>query len=363
MKFTYANPVSITASAASLSASLSAPALFAAAAELMEPRVSRYAGVLPQAVCQELIRLGEETGFNVIEESIDDHQENPIPSQSIEVLMFGDGRQNEVINQPIWDALKPYLGVFADLVKKTRKDEHLSLFPDEPDREPELDWIFFRKYSPTSNRNSLIPHVDTNVFTLNIALNDNFEGGGLFYVKPPMQDLSKAEDGRPELNPKMMTYEWANTVKRENTSELVFPDMMQGDVLIHNFTVWHGVAPLDKGERYSFVLFYDMDNPIIKDLVDDLDDGDGIVAVEFYHEIEDAKVVLAFVEELNGTEILEPIIDPFPPFEKQDLDSYEGHKFKAIVEGTGEVLADFVVSIEKELYVISKPATDSRDEL
>ena len=64
----------------------------------------------------------------------------------------------------------------------------------------------------------------------------------------------------------MMTYDWANTVKRENTTELVFPNMQAGDVLIHNFTVWHGVAPLEKGERFSFVLFYDMDNPILDDL-------------------------------------------------------------------------------------------------
>lgn len=202
--------------------------------------------------------------------------------------------------------------------------------------------------------------VDTNVFTLNIALNDDFEGGGLFYVKPPMQDLSKSRDDRPDLKAKMTTYEWANTVKRENTSELVFPNMQAGDVLIHNFTVWHGVAPLDKGERYSFVLFYDMDNPII----DDLDEG-GEFIVEFYHEIEDDKIVLAFVEELaNGTEILDTMVDPFPPFEPQSLDSFEGHKFRAIVEGTNEVLADFVVSRDQRSFLISRPdVADSRDEL
>lgn len=174
-----------------------------------------------------------------------------------------------------------------------------------------------------------------------------------------MQDLSKSRDDRPDLKEKMTTYEWANSVKRENTSELVFPDMHAGDVLIHNFTVWHGVAPLDKGERYSFVLFYDMDNPII----DDLDEGEFIV--EFYHEIEDDKIVLAFVEELaNGTEIVDTIVDTFPPFEPQSLDSFEGHKFRAIVEDTNEVLADFVVSRENRSHFISRPAVaDSRDEL
>jgi len=363
MRSAYANRI-----IAILIAAVVSPALLAAAAsspegdeEFMEPRVSRYAGVLPPAVCQELIRLGEQTGFNVIEESIDDFEEKPMPSQSIEVYSYEQGGYNRIIDEPIWDALQPYMEVFSDLVIKTRKEEeHLSLYPDEPDREPELDWIFFRKYSPTSERNSLIPHVDTNVFTLNIALNDDFEGGGLFYVKPPMQDVALSEDGRPELKPKMTTYEWANTVKRENTSEIVFPNMQAGDILIHNFTVWHGVAPLDKGERYSFVLFYDMDNPTI----DDFEVDDNELRVHFYHEIEDAKVVLFYVEELaHGKEILDPMMDSFPPFVAHSLGSFEGHKFRAIVEGTDEVLADFVVSSEQHRYVIPTPSTESQDEL
>jgi hypothetical protein len=331
--------------------------------EYIEPRVNLYAGVLPKAVCQELIKLGEQSGFNVIEESIDDYQENKVPSQSIEVLSYEKGGQHRIIDRPIWNALEPYFELFASLIKKTRKaDEHRLLYPDEPDREPELDWIFFRKYSPiNSSRNSLIPHLDTNVHTLNIALNDDFEGGGLFYVKPPMQDVTLSDDGRPDLKPEMMSYDWVNTVKRENTSDLVFPNMQAGDVLIHNYTVWHGVAPLEKGERYSFVLFYDMDNPNINDM-DDINEFD----VEFYHEIEDAKVVLVFVEELaNGKEILEPMIDPFPPYEARGLNSFEGHKFRAIVEGTTEVLAEFVVSSElkNHRYVISKQEQDSYDEL
>ncbi len=102
-----------------------------------------------------------------------------------------------------------------------------------------------------------------------------------------------------------------------------------------------------------------MDNPII----DDMDEGEFIV--EFYHEIEDDKIVLAFVEELaNGTEIVDTIVDPFPAFEPQSLDSFEGHKFRAIVEDTNEVLADFVVSRENRSHFISRPAmADSHDEL
>jgi hypothetical protein len=169
----------------------------------MEPRVDRYAGILPLDVCQELIKLGEQTGFNEIHESIDEYQSDKQkkPSQSIEVYSYIRNGDHRIIDHPIWEVLQPYIDVFADLVKKSRKEEeHKILFPDEPNRDPKLDWIFFRKYSPSSERNSLVTHVDTNVHTLNIALNDDFVGGGLFYVKPPMQEI-KSSDGRPDLHP------------------------------------------------------------------------------------------------------------------------------------------------------------------
>jgi len=104
MRSAYANRI-----IAILIAAVVSPALLTAAAsspegdeEFMEPRVSRYAGVLPPAVCQELIRLGEQTGFNVIEESIDDFQEKPMPSQSIEVYSYEQGGYNRIICSHIW---------------------------------------------------------------------------------------------------------------------------------------------------------------------------------------------------------------------------------------------------------------------
>ena len=103
-----------------------------------------------------------------------------------------------------------------------------------------------------------------------------------------------------------------------------------------------------------------MDNPTI----DDFEVDDNELRVHFYHEIEDAKVVLFYVEELaHGKEILDPMMDSFPPFVAHSLGSFEGHKFRAIVEGTDEVLADFVVSSEQHRYVIPTPSTESQDEL
>ena len=58
----------------------------------------------------------------------------------------------------------------------------------------------------------------------------------------------------------MKTYQYLENIKRENTSHRIFPNVNIGDVLIHNYSVWHGVAPLISGTRYAISFFYDMDN-------------------------------------------------------------------------------------------------------
>ena len=96
-------------------------------------------------------------------------------------------------------------------------------FPDALNRVPKLDWVFFRKYSPNSDRNSLKLHADSNMHTLNIALNDGFEGGGFFYVKPPVPDVEREEEdyGYHLIPEEYFNYDWLNSLKRENTSNLV----------------------------------------------------------------------------------------------------------------------------------------------
>merc|ERR1711983_535666 len=82
------------------------------------------------------------------------------------------------LNQEIYDVLEPWLPAISDVVKQNRNREGFAkYYPDEPEREPELNWVFFRKYSPDDERNSLQHHHDTNMNTVNIALNDDYEGG------------------------------------------------------------------------------------------------------------------------------------------------------------------------------------------
>ena len=91
----------------------------------------------------------------------------------------------EGITSPaIWEALLPFIPTMTKLVKESIElaDSYTHYYPDEPDRVPRLDWVFLRKYSPDSDRNSLLVHVDSNMHTLNVALNDDYAGGGLLYV-------------------------------------------------------------------------------------------------------------------------------------------------------------------------------------
>lgn len=345
----------ITAAVAILFSTLGRSAASAASSpefELLDPIVKRHVGVLPESVCNELIALGEKEGFTVDEESIDDGEEYSVSSQSIEVFERDDG----ITSPAIWKALQPWIPQLTDLVKGSiDKTTDNMYYPDQPDRVPQLGWVFFRKYSPDTDRKSLKLHVDSNMHTLNIALNDDFEGGGLFYVKPPALQKEMANDDRPEIPESYRNYDWLNNLKRENTSDLVFPTLGGGDVLVHNFTVWHAVAPIEVGTRYSFVLFYDMDNPAIQDdFYPDLDRDEDAFPVAFYHEIEDLNIDLAFVYDEEGEMKIDILEENMPPFDWVELESYEGHVFRALISGTDTVVSELVMTDHQRLYNIGE---------
>lgn len=210
-------------------------------------------------------------GFNVKEESVDEFEQEEsefdpsvkyVPSQTIDVYTrIPEGEEEEEDdedeqNPAIWEALQPWLPRISQIVKDNRnKAEFSKMYPNDPDandREPSLDWIFFRKYSPDDERNSLKHHHDLNMNTVNIELSNDYEGGGIFYIKPLAStgNISRVYEERG--------YEWINTLKRENTSSLVFPDLHAGDAIFYNYTVEHGVASCESGTRYSMAFFFDV---------------------------------------------------------------------------------------------------------
>ena len=346
----------------------------------LEPDVVRHVGVIPPPTCRRFIEVGEETGFPLDRDSIDDGEVRNQASQSIEVYTREDG----IRNGEVWALLEGYLPGLADLVRAERDAEaHGRYQPGgDPDRPPELGWIFFRKYSPETERHSLKLHVDTNLHTLNIALNDDYEGGGLFYVRP-RADLQHLADSRPFVSDKYKSYDGIDRLRSgRNGTDVVFPRLDTGDALIHNYTVWHAVAPIGSGTRYSLVLFYDMDNPAVRD---DLEgarddghgtepglfsheitatgggegratvsvyagrDGSGMVDVRFYHELEggaDADLDMVWVEldEETGEEIEEVVVEEgLPPYEYAVHGTYSGHVFRALRAGTDVVISEIEV--------------------
>ena len=139
--------------------------------------------------------------------------------------------------------------------------------------------------------------------------------------------------------------------KRQNASDIVFPTLGTGDLVIYNFTLYHGVAPVEAGTRYSFVLFFDMDNPAIQIDFEDFEDDDAI-DVSFYHDIEDVELSLVFVDtDVKGhpTDVIETQMRPFIVY---PVRTYVGHVFRALIRGTDTVVSEFVMNDNESEYII-----------
>ncbi|KAL7551734.1 hypothetical protein ACHAWF_014921 [Thalassiosira exigua] len=277
---------------------LGVPTISAAAADaqsydenqqpLMQPDVRRHTNVIPQEVCDKLVELMEKRGFDLDEEPVDngEDEKDRKPSQQIDV--YKDG---EVLEPDLHDVMGPYIDKIAALVTKQRSEElHRIMHPSEPEKLPTIGWIFMRKYAPDSARDSISVHTDSNLHTVNVQLNDGHKGGGLFYVKPPADlnqewidkhssnyewwdDDEEEYQESPRLRMGGKEYKWADGGECLNTSEVVFPEAELGEAIIHNYTVWHGVAPIDEGARYSLIFFFDEDNPMLESS-DDSDDSE-----------------------------------------------------------------------------------------
>lgn len=337
--------------------------------QLLEPTFTQHVGVLPPSVCEELIALGEEDGFTVVPESIDDGAppQYKTSSQTIDVYE----RDRGVIAPAIYAVLEPWIPTITSLVKATiDRTLYERFYPNEINRAPKLHWVFFRRFSPATDRTSLLVHPDSNMHSVNIALNTNYVGGGLFYLKPPANQRPD-EDGRPYIPAEYRSYEWLRQQKRVNSTAIVYPTLNVGDLVIYNYTVYHGVAPVEVGTRYSFVLFYDMDNPAIQGDFYDKDDG---LSVEFYHEITNVNISLVWVDVdsaaygdggggTGGGVVLdssyEDVIELyFHPFEPLVQYTYVGDIFRAVITNTSTILAEFVMTPDQTRYTVILDETD-----
>ena len=218
----------------------------------LNPWVDSVRGIVTSEWCNTIIAEAETLGFPLEEDSIDSDELVNKYSQQIDIL-----NQGGIQEKSMWKLIEPIMPRLTNMVQMM-KEEVWDLEQARADV-PTCDWVFVRKYSPTSDRNMLRLHKDSNMFTVNIFLNDAYEGGGLFYVRPPAALGMVETTSIPIVPEDWETYDWLTNVKRENTTITRFPDLKQGDVLLHNYTVWHAIAPLEQGTKYSLLFFFDMD--------------------------------------------------------------------------------------------------------
>jgi len=310
----------------------------------------------------------------VEEESIDKKEQNDpdqkfIPSQTIDVYMKSLDQRTmatRIDHEDIWKALRPHLPMLRTIVKDNRDEDAFAKFhPNEPHKEPELNWVFMRKYSPSDKRNSLKPHQDTNMYTLNIELNDDYEGGGWLYVKPPNNAAAAGKeyvhaDGVHHIPVEYMNYEWTNGLVRENNTEIVFPTLLTGDALLYNFTVYHAVAPIASGTRYSISFFYDFINPAGLTNSNEGSDIDEVEAhylsefkVQFQNAISNLPVDLILVYDAAAKrEVREEIFLKMVPNEITKYLAIEGDVLVALVAGKDEVVAQIKIRNDRSSYFI-----------
>ena len=119
-----------------------------------------------------------------------------------------------------------------------------------------------RKYSTEqdSTRKALSVHHDKNQHSVNIALNSDtdFDGGGFFVVKPPPQQVNYGYNKLPSIPDAWTGLSFLEVLERKNSTEVYFPSIKAGHALLHNHTVFHGVAPIVNGAKFSLLIFFDM---------------------------------------------------------------------------------------------------------
>ena len=200
-------------------------------------------GVITARECAALVDAAERAGFDLEPDSIDGGA-----AQDVYVYQGG------VRDAALWALVAPLLARL-DAVAARWRGALPGACASSRAPAPPLDWVFVRKYGPRSRRNWLMPHTDRNAFSLNVALGDAPAGGGLFVVRG-------AVDGEVDFKWTLADESGAvphvAALRRANASDVLFPAQRAGTVVAHNSSVWHGVAPIEAGAKFSLLLFYGM---------------------------------------------------------------------------------------------------------
>jgi hypothetical protein len=228
----------------------------AAALALAAPPHLLEGDALPPEVCARIIDAAERQGFSYAPDTIDRDDARRPPSVQLEVF-----EQDEVRAPEVMALVAPYLPRLRGLVDRAKRAKGV----DTPTR---FDWIFLRKYAAGRARDRLRAHKDGNLHSLNVFLNgraedgDRFAGGGSGGAQFAGGGSGGAQfaggglflaDG-PEVDGVEV---WTDGFLDDAAGVFVVPQRT-GAAVVHDNTVWHGIAPLASGSKYSLLLFADM---------------------------------------------------------------------------------------------------------
>ena len=160
-------------------------------------RASALPSVFPSLLCaedsDEIIETAERDGWNLSPDSVDD--------------------------QPAWE--KDFANHRIGELTVTRvRNAILRAFPNTTLSGYK---VYVRKYAP-DNRASLPAHTDKSRISVSLALNEDYEGGDLFYENAEGNDQSVS--------------------------------LKKGDAFVFGGDLMHGVRPVREGVRYSLVVIF-----------------------------------------------------------------------------------------------------------
>merc|ERR1712176_695862 len=161
-------------------------------------------------------------------------------------------------------------------------------------------------------------------------------------------------------------YDMIESVKRENTSDFVFPNLQAGDAVFYNYTVIHGVAPIESGTRYSMAFFFDMDNPAVRLDEDEENEEEEEVLMEeefevaIRNELTSLRLDILLVHDADGArEDKETMYPSVRPNEVVNYISLEGDLLQAVISGTDRVVSEIYAKSHAPSFNISQADLDT----
>mmetsp|Transcript_12722 Transcript_12722/g.27439 ORF Transcript_12722/g.27439 Transcript_12722/m.27439 type:complete len:177 (-) Transcript_12722:119-649(-) len=133
-----------------------------------------------------------------------------------------------------------------------------------------------------------------------------------------------------------------------------------GDAIFYNYTVTHGVAPVESGARYSMAFFFDMDNPAVDEDYDIYDDPNEF-EVELHNAFPQLELDIVLIYDASSSKEKEKkkddthikreeqwirVFDDMVPDERTIYLAFEGDLIRAFVAGTSRLVGELEIEYE-----------------